>query len=417
MPLSIIRQDISRVRADAIVNSANPSPVVGRGVDSMLHAAAGPVLLEERRRIGTIAPGEVAVTSAGNLPAHMVIHTVGPVWRGGAQGEDSTLRNCYANSLAAAFNAGCASIAFPLISTGTYGFPKDLALRVAKRAIEGFLDAHDIDVMLVVYDAESFQLSRALSHDVQNYLMRQGDGGATGGGATPVGTAGEGGVAREGDEALLGDRGFLMSFSAAIPPCSTDVAEADSSSAAERGFPPPGAASPGSASPRAAEPASAVRPAGKRKPRVLTRWAEPKAAVTAIGGRRECAAPGAAERSLDDVVSQVGESFTEALLRMIDERGLDDPEVYRRANIDRKLFSKMRNNPTYQPKKGTAVGLAVALRLDIDETLDLIGRAGYTLSNASVADLIVRYFIERNQWDVNDINMVLFKYDQPLIGR
>ncbi len=361
MPLNIIRQDISRVRADAIVNSANPLPVVGRGVDSALHAAAGPRLLEDRRRIGSIKPGEAAVTAAGNLPARVVVHTVGPVWEGGGRSEAATLRNCYVSSLDAARRAGCASIAFPLISTGTYGFPKDLALRVAKRAIEDYLGRCDMDVMLVVYDEESFQLSRALSQDVESFIASRSGMFGMDSDDSPFVPA---------DRIIPGsaDFGGLPSDDVGAPE-EVGVAEKACFSARMADFVP------------------------------------------------TCAAAAPVKRSLDDVVSQVGESFAEALLRMIDERGLADPEVYRRANIDRKLFSKIRNNPAYQPKKGTAIGLAVALRLDIDDTLDLIGRAGYTLSDASVGDLIVRYFIERDQWDVNDINIVLFKYDQPLIGR
>lgn len=364
MPLSIIRRDLARTSADAIVNSANPYPVIGHGVDGALHGAAGETLLSSRRRIGIIRPGQVAVTPAGNLPARLVIHTVGPIWKGGGAGELEVLGECYDNSLAAALREGCRSIAFPLISTGTYGFPKDLALQVAKSRIEHFLDRHDMDVILVVFDEESFQLSRSLVEDVQNFLFEQ---------------AGD----AEGPDA-----GLAAPFSCVLDddetPCFVAAASAPAPGA------PPAAHAARSAAPATLHAARSAAPATTR---------------------------GARSRSLDDVVSQVEESFSEALLRMIDERGMTDPEVYRRANIDRKLFSKIRNNTGYQPKKGTAIGLAVALRLNIDETLDLIGRAGYTLTNASVSDLVVRYFIERQQWDVNDINMVLFRYDQTLIGR
>ncbi len=400
MPLSIIRADISTVAADAIVNSANPNPVVGQGVDSALHEAAGGSLLRARRRVGHIEPGQVAVTRAGRLPARWVIHTVGPLWADGASGELETLACCYSNALAAAASAGCHSIAFPLISTGTYGFPKDLALRVAKTTIEGYLAEHDMDVTLVVYDSESFRLSAELADEVQSFIDAEL--------ADEVQSfilaelADEQPGLRRREAGQFGDR---RSDSRRREVEQLDDEQPDSRQLddEEAFF---GSAS--LASTLAAPVAAAPTPS-----------APAAAAPTAPAPTAPVAATPAptALRSLDDVLSQVDESFAESLLRMIDERGMTDPEVYRRANIDRKLFSKIRNNAAYQPKKGTALGLAVALRLNLDETLDLIGRAGYTLSNASIADLVVRYFIEREHWDVNDINLVLFEYNQPLIGR
>ncbi len=389
MPLSIVRADISTVAADAIVNSANPLPVVGRGVDSALHEAAGASLLQERQQIGCIEPGQVAVTRAGRLHARWVIHTVGPLWVDGASGELETLAKCYSNALAAADTSGCKSIAFPLISTGTYGFPKDLALRVAKTTIDSYLAEHDMDVMLVVYDNESFRLSAQLVDDVQNFIDAELEDNWQAGFERRDAASHQAAAVFEDD--LQGDFKRHQAVAAAGAGDDEDTAVAagagddeDTAVAICAGF---GVATGVSV---AAEAEAVV-----------------DAATPVLG----------AIRSLDDVLSQVDESFAEALLRMIDERGMTDPEVYRRANIDRKLFSKIRNNAAYQPKKGTALGLAVALRLNLDETLDLIGRAGYTLSNASIADLIVRYFIERQHWDVNDINLVLFEYNQPLIGR
>lgn len=169
MPLEIIRADIATICADAIVNSASPLPVVGRGVGSCLHAAAGPQLLAARERVGTLAVGEAAATEAGALPARYVIHTVGPLWEGGSS-EAEALAVCYRNSLNLALSLGCGSVAFPLISTGTYGFPKDLALRVAIRTIGDFLAEHDLDVILVVYDPESYQLSEELFGSVQSFI-------------------------------------------------------------------------------------------------------------------------------------------------------------------------------------------------------------------------------------------------------
>lgn len=357
MPLEIIRADIVTVCADAIVNSANPLPVVGRGVDSRLHAAAGPRLFAARERVGALAVGEAAATEAGVLPARYVIHTVGPLWEGGS-GEAEALAACYRNSLNLALSLGCGSVAFPLISTGTYGFPKDLALRVAIRTIGDFLAEYDLDVILVVYDPESYQLSEELFGSVQSFIDEHFE---------------------DVEQLPAGD-----TFAYASPPSATYEGSLSAIPAFEEA-PPSFAPS---------SPSSTDHP--PRTLGFLNRF------------RR---------RQLEDVVNQVDETFSEALLRMIDERGVTDPEVYKRANIDRKLFSKIRSNPAYQPSKATAVALAVALQLSLDETRDLIGRAGYALTHASKGDLIVEYFIDQGVFDIFLINETLFAFDQALIGR
>ena len=357
MPLEIIRADIATVCADAIVNSANPLPIVGRGVDSHLHVAAGPQLLAARKRIGALAVGEAAATEAGTLPVRYVIHTVGPLWEGGS-GEAEALTACYRNSLNLALSLGCDSVAFPLISTGTYGFPKDLALRVAIRTIGDFLAEHDLDVALVVYDPESYQLSEELFGSVQSFI----------------------------DEHLEDTE---------QPPADDALACTMPMSAAFEGSP--------SAIPAFEE---ASRESAPSRPSSTDR---PSRTLGFLNRFRR--------RQLEDVVNQVDETFSEALLRMIDERGLTDPEVYKRANIDRKLFSKIRSNPAYQPSKATAVALAVDLQLSLDETRDLIGRAGYALTHASKGDLIVEYFIDQGVFDILLINETLFAFDQALIGR
>lgn len=354
MPLEIIRADIVTVCADAIVNSANPLPIVGRGVDSRLHAAAGPRLLAARERVGALAVGETVATEAGALPARYVIHTVGPLW----SGEAEALAACYRNSLNLALSLGCGSVAFPLISTGTYGFPKDLALRVAIRTIGDFLAEHDLDVMLVVYDPESYQLSEELFGSVQSFIDEHFEG-------TEQPPADDLlACARPMSPTYEGSLSVIPAFEEALP------------------------------SPAPSRPSSDDRP-----PHTLSFLDRLR------------------RRQLEDVVNQVDETFSEALLRMIDERGLADPEVYKRANIDRKLFSKIRSNPAYQPSKATAIALAVALQLSLDETRDLIGRAGYALTHASKGDLIVEYFISQGVFDIFLINETLFAFDQALIGR
>ena len=170
MPFQIVRNDISHMRVDAIVNTANPRPVIGAGTDAMVHRAAGPELLMARQRIGSIAAGDAALTPAYALNAKYVIHTVGPVWDGGSYGEEDLLRNCYDNSLRLAVEHGCQSIAFPLISTGNYGFPKDKALQIAISAFSEFLLKHEMQIYLVVFGKQSFALSEKLFHSVQSYI-------------------------------------------------------------------------------------------------------------------------------------------------------------------------------------------------------------------------------------------------------
>lgn len=349
MPLEIIREDITRMHADAIVNSANPDPVIGRGVDSAIHRAAGPFVLEERERVGRIDVGCAAATGAGNLHARMLIHTVGPVWRGGDAGEAEAVAGCYRSSLELAAACGCRSIAFPLISTGTYGFPKTLALSVATRTIGEFLEHCDMDVYLVVYDAESFAISQELFDDVKNFI----------------------------DECRPASE-----VSCDVSALASCVPEACFSECA---------------------------PSPLESRRLQSSFGDFTQTAP------EC--PRIVPRSLENVVDQVEEGFSEALLRIIDERGMTDPEVYKRANIDRKLFSKIRSKSDYRPSKATALSLAVALRLNLDETRDLIGRAGYALTHASKGDIIVEYFIVRGIWDIYRINETLFAFDQPLLGR
>lgn len=366
MPFQIIRNDITKVRADAIVNTANPDPIYASGTDSAVyHAAGADALLAERKKIGSIAPGEAAVTPAFALPARYIIHTVGPVWAEGGNGEFETLASCYRKSLLLARQLGCKSIAFPLISTGVYGFPKDKALAVALDTIADFLADSDMDVTLVVFDRRAYELSASLVRDVgqfidENYVAEK--------------RAEEYSFGR--DEEFGRRRDAVQGFREDA----SQIYRED----AEQSFRLEEAAQDFLSSPL--PPASASKPAFT-----------PKA-------------------SLSDVMSHMGESFQEMLLRLIDERGMTDSEVYRRANVDRKLFSKIRCNADYTPKKRTAVALAVALELSLDETVDLLRRAGMALSPSSKFDLIVEYCIENHIYNIFDINALLFEYDQQLLG-
>ena len=339
MPLEIVRNDITKMQVDAIVNTANPRPIVGGGVDRAIHKVAGTELLDARKKIGDIATGKAAITSAFNLHARFVIHTVGPVWQDGEHGERELLSNCYANSLQLAAENGCGSIAFPLISAGVFGCPSEVAIAVATQAIREFLTDHDMDVYLVVFDHKAFKISISLFDDVQSFIDERY-------------------IEELLDEEYRGDyRDRRRNFETA-------------------GQPP-------------AEDAYIDIPMWMSKPK---------------------------ERSLEDLLKEVDDTFSEALLRLIDAKGKTDPEVYKKANVDRKLFSKIRNNPAYKPSKSTALAFAVALELNLDETKDFIGRAGYALSHSSKTDIIVEYFIQRSEFDIITINETLFAFEQPLLG-
>ena len=369
MAFKIVRNDITKIEADVIVNTANPEPVYMAGTDSAIYMAAGAErLLEERRKIGVIAEGQVAVTPAFNLPAKYIFHTVGPVWTGGDRGERDIEKQCYENCLKKAAEMGLESIAFTLISTGVNGFPKTDALQIATSVFSDFLADHELDITLAVFDSESFRLSGKIFAGVSQYIDEHY-------------------VAEKIDEEYCLDVAEI-SMDEECPP--------------ER--------------PRGNE-----RPRSKRGERAgftlrnMLHLDQAKAAsVSCEEHMAGAAAP--QQRSLDDVVKNLTETWSESLFRLIREKGYDEVVVYKRANVDRKLFSKIRNDKDYQPKKTTAMAFAIALRLNIDETKDFLGRAGYALSTSSMFDMIVSYFIEQEIYNFMDINEALFDFDQPLLG-
>lgn len=326
MPLHFIRNDITKMPVDAIVNAANESLLGGGGVDGCIHRAAGPELLAECRRLGGCRTGEAKLTGAYRLPCRYVIHTVGPVWRGGGHGEREQLVSCYRASLLLAQEHGCETVAFPLISPGNFGYPKDQALRVAVDTIGAFLLEHDMTVYLVIFDRRAYQISGKLFADIAEYI----------------------------------DDHYV---------------EAHTDLGAER----------------------------------LRRGALHREMVAPM------CAPMAAP-ALDDLLEHLDAGFSETLLRLIDRSGKKDSEVYKKANVDRKLFSKIRNNSNYKPSKPTALAFAIALELDLAETKDLLARAGYALSASSKFDVIVEYFIRQRNYDIFAINEALFAFDQSLLG-
>lgn len=336
MPLEIIRNDITKVHADAIVNAANSSLLGGGGVDGAIHRAAGPELLAECRTLSGCEVGQAKLTKGYNLPAKYVIHTVGPIWHGGKNDEEKMLADCYSNSLLLAKDYQLESIAFPLISSGAYGYPKDLAMKTAISVIGDFLLKNEMTVYLVVFDKTAFMLSEKLFSSITQYI----------------------------DDKYIEEH-------------------------------------PDDRSNRFEE-RQILRELYIEEPL----FSSMDAPITAEKSKR----------SLVDIVSQLDETFSQMLLRLIGEKGLTDAETYKKANIDRKLFSKIRNDINYKPSKSTAIAFAIALNLSLDETKDILRKAGFALSNSSKFDIIIQYFIEEQNYNIFEINEALFAFDQILLG-
>ncbi len=345
MPLKLIREDITKISCDAIVNAANSTLLGGGGVDGAIHKAAGKGLLFECMKLGGCKTGEAKITKGYKLPSKFVIHTVGPKWKGGTNGEEELLRSCYRNSLAIAKEHHFESIAFPLISSGVYGYPKDQALKVAVDEITAFLLKEDMLVYIVIYDKSSYQISEKLFDDIASFIDDK--------------------YVDDHFEFNYRNRASEESMVLGAPEC---------------------------------EPYESDALIGETQ--VLQSMHAPKAMMT----------------SLDDALKDIDESFSEMLLRKIDEKGMEDAECYKKANIDRKLFSKIRSNRLYKPSKTTAIAFAIALELSLEETKDMLMKAGFALSHSNKFDIIIEYFITNKNYNVFEINEALFAFDQALLG-
>ncbi len=330
MPFEIVRNDITKMKVDAIVNAANKSLLGGGGVDGCIHRAAGPELLTECKLLNGCETGSAKVTKGYHLTCMYVIHAVGPRWIDGNHHEKELLESCYTTSFNLAKEYGCKSIAFPLISSGIYGYPKDQALRIAVEQIRKFLLDNEIMVYLVIFDRKAYEISDSLYSDITTYI----------------------------DDRYVDEHSDSISFQK----------------------------------------------------------------VRFIGFENEClkeeSVPrsSANQKSIQDWLNDIDESFSEMLLRKIDESGMSDAECYKKANIDRKLFSKIRSDKLYKPSKPTVIAFALALELSLEEMQDMLAKAGFALSHSSKFDLIIEYFVKQGNYNVYEINEVLFAFDQSLIG-
>lgn len=330
MPLEIVRNDITKMEVDAIVNAANESLLGGGGVDGAIHYAAGPGLLAECKTLGGCKTGKAKITGGYNLPAKYVIHTVGPIYEDGKHGEKALLESCYRESLALAKEHKCETVAFPLISSGVYGYPKDRALKVAVDVISDFLLENEMKVYIVIFDKAAYKISGKLFTDIEEYI----------------------------DENYVDEHTDYSQRSVCLNMPTTSF--------------------------------------------TLERFDECKAQPLAD--------------DLDAKLKQLDESFSQMLLRKIDEKSMTDAQCYKKANIDRKLFSKIRSDVNYKPSKPTAIAFAISLELSLDETEDMLKKAGFALSHSNKFDIIIEYFISKGNYNIFEINEALFAFDQSLLG-
>ena len=380
MPFQIVRNDITHMRVDAIVNATNERLQAGSGVCGAIFAGAGaPDLQAACDAIGHCDTGKAVATPGFRLPAKHVIHTVGPIWRGGHHGEEQALRSCYRSALALALQLGDASIAFPLISSGAFGYPKSQAIDIAQQEIRAFLEQHEMDVYLTVYDTETLHFATERFARIDRFI----------------------------DDVYVRTspftRGHPSEDACAHPPVQRDMAQSALSGNAKAS--------------ELASPAQATR-LGPSAVDDTASWmsAAPSQAARKASGAGAKHPHRVGTGFLRRLLSNLDKSFSTTLLHMIDKRGLKDSEVYKRANMSRQHFSKIRSNPAYQPKKQTVLALAVALELPLDQTRLLLERAGFALTHADKRDVIVEYFIREGIYDIYEINLALYAYDLPLLG-
>lgn len=313
MPFKIIRQDITKLKVDAIVNAANTDLRMGGGVSGAIFKAANhPKLQEDCFKLAPIKTSEAVITDAYHLPSKYIIHVAGPVFKHWTlQQNEIYLRDSYLNCLNLAREHNLESIAFPLISSGIFGFPKERALKIATESIKEFLENYELEIYLVVFDSKAFELSQDLLGEVESFIDEN---------LVYL------------DERRISNRQILMN----------EVSE--------------------------------------------------------------------------ELKFDLDKTFSQLLFKMIDDKKMNDVDVYKRANINRKLFSKIRSSDSYHPSKKTVIALALGLNLNLEETDKLLKSVGYALSNSLMFDVIIMYFIINEKYDVYEINEVLFKYDLPLLG-
>lgn len=358
MPFKIVRNDITKMQVDAIVNTANMLPIYSDGTDSAVYEAAGAEeLLAERRKIGELEEGQVAITPGFRLPAKYIIHAVSPMYIDGESGEKELLRSCYRRSLELACEKGCKSIAFPLIATGSFGYPKEEGMRIALDEINAFLMKQEMLIYLVVFDTEATRLGRNVYPELEEYI----------------------------------DKHYV-----------------EVQKKKEYWFP--------------LQAAVTAAPIRRKANRSELLWEEdlcemdvaaPQMNAVCWEKLDEDELFEERESALEDRLKHLTDTFQEYLMYLIESKGLANAQVYKGAYLTKQLFSKIKLNPDYHPDKGTALRLCVGAQLNLDETKDLLARAGYALSPCDKRDVIFSFFIEQEIYDMLDIDIALEEYGLP----
>ena len=403
MSVTFIRSDITKLKVDAIVNAANNELRGGGGVDGAIHRAAGSELYAYCKTLGGCPTGGAKISPGFNLPAKYIIHTVGPVWRGGAFHEKTLLTSCYLRSLELAQKYNCTTVAFPLISAGAYGYPYNDALQVAYDTCNLFLKETkaDIDIFIVLYQGSPnvrrhtnrtvFELpDNAMFTHVAAYIRENYHFDAEEAKMTEADSP---------EDGVLDSSGFIFSepdirFQMASEP-PTQSKKIRAAKKAKKQFTDFEEGLDFSCDMGSASAMADSLPAPAKEKKLLSK-------------RRFQMASGdlAGPWMLDRENLSVEETFTQMLLRFMEEKHMTPPELYNNACLDRKLFSKIQSNIDYQPKKYTAVRLALALQLSPEETDALLETAGFALSRSKITDLVISYCIANNKravWEVNGI--------------
>ena len=382
MPLKIVKNDITKMNTDAIVNTANSQPVVGNGCDSAVYKTAGYKQLLEYRKsnIGKVQEGDVFLTPGFRLTAKYIIHAVSPLYVDGNHGEEERLRSCYRKSLHLAREQGIRSIAFPLIAAGGFGYPKEEGMRIAVDEINAFLLTGEMDIYLVVFGDTTTRLGKKIYPELQEYIDRNYV------------------------DAAIADEysvGMVRDSSCAGP---GRVYGTGCERQRRKFF------------------AFGDRKSCEAEPDLVSTEKEAGAAMSGSLNGNALDEDALDEDALDRLQSGLGErmahlsdTFSQYLLYLIEQKGMENAEVYNRAIVDKKVFSKIKNNVDYHPKKITALCLCVGAKLNLDETRDLLARAGYALSPCDKQDIIFKYFIENEIYDMIELDIQLEEHGLPCI--
>lgn len=349
MPLKIVRNDITKMYADAIVNTANEHVVVGSGCDYAIYQAAGhdELLKYRTERIGFVPEGDAFITPGFKLNCKYIIHVVSPLFIDGKSGEEEKLRSCYQKSFQLALENEVKSIAFPLIATGGFGYPKEEGFRIAVDEINAFLMKHDMLVYLVVFDSRATSFGSHLYPALESYI----------------------------------DQNYVET------------------KRQEEYY----------------ELSSASMPAEEYTNRRREMMSAPMMQMDEAADDSDFDFYEEHESALEERIKHISDTFSEYLLYLIDSRGMNYPDVYKRAIVDKKVFSKIKNNPDAHPKKITAMCLCVGAKLNMDQTRDLLARAGYALSPCDKTDIIFSYFIENRIYDMIELDIQLEEHGLPCL--